>query len=156
MTARKPGSTRLQHGELFSLGLHKHHPFYMAWVNLKTRCDNPRSTQYAWYGGRGIKYCETWKAFKGFYADMYDEWAPGLMLDRVDNQGDYQLSNCRWVSYSVNAQNRRSNVVTEEIVGVIRRLYETGRYTQANLGERFGIAQPVISAIVTYKTWHLV
>jgi hypothetical protein len=63
--------------------LPKWHPVYAAWTNMKTRCDNPNSTQYRWYGGRGITYCEAWRSFENFFNDMYPSWASGLILDRI-------------------------------------------------------------------------
>lgn len=88
--------------------LEKTHPFYVAWVNMKTRCDNPKSTQYKWYGARGIHYCEEWTSFKAFYDDMFSVWSPGRILDRIDNDGDYNYENCRWVTPKISANNRRA------------------------------------------------
>lgn len=87
--------------------LEKHHTFYMAWTNMKSRCNNPNSTQYSWYGGRGIKVCERWNTFDNFYEDMFPSWAVGLELDREDNNKNYYKENCRWVTHKVNCQNRR-------------------------------------------------
>jgi hypothetical protein len=87
--------------------LHKHHPFYVAWVNMKTRCYNQNSTQYKWYGGRGIKVCERWHTFKYFYEDMFDSWHSELELDRRDTNRDYEPDNCRWITHQENCLNRR-------------------------------------------------
>jgi hypothetical protein len=107
MTKRQEGSTRLVRGELASLGLYKYHPFYMAWVNMKTRCDNPNSTQYPWYGGRGITYDPAWKVFRNFYNDMWYLWERGYELDREDNSKNYNHDNCRWTTHKANCNNRR-------------------------------------------------
>lgn len=78
--------------------------------NMRTRCNNPNSNIYKWYGGRGIKVCDEWKTFKAF-----EKWAiengysDDLTLDRIDNDGDYCPSNCRWVTLKDNCNNRRSN-----------------------------------------------
>lgn len=87
--------------------LPKTHPVYVAWVNMKTRCDNPRSTQYKWYGGRGIAYDESWRKFHNFHATMYLSWEAGKVLDRRDNNADYGPDNCRWVTHAESANNRR-------------------------------------------------
>jgi len=75
---------------------------------MKTRCDNSKSTQWKWYGARGIHYSEVWEKFENFYADMFDSWGPGLMLDRRDNSKGYDSDNCRWVTPKVSSNNRRA------------------------------------------------
>jgi hypothetical protein len=89
-----------------SILLPKNHPVYVAWVNMKTRCDNPLSTQYRWYGGRGITYCERWQWFDNFYDDMFDSWREGLTLDRKRNNEDYSPDNCTWATKTEQARNR--------------------------------------------------
>ena len=143
----------LKRGALKRLGLYKHHPFYLAWCNMKTRCDNPKSTQWLWYGGRGIKYCLVWKNFENFYIDMWPEWQPGLVLDRIDGDTDYSKGNCRWISRLDSSRNRSSTIISVEVAGAVRLLYQTGKYTQQQLAERFGLLQPSISAIILDKSW---
>ena len=87
--------------------LPKDHSFYMAWTNMKTRCDNPKSTQYKWYGGRGITYCEEWAEFENFYDDMFLNWEAGKTLDRKDNNDNYYKENCEWSTHKEQALNRR-------------------------------------------------
>lgn len=86
--------------------LPKSHPVYMAWTNMKTRCDNPNSTQYKYYGGRGIAYCIEWRLFTNFYADMFASWQEGLELDRKNSNGNYGPDNCRWVTHQEQCLNR--------------------------------------------------
>lgn len=107
LTVHNKGNQTLPRGGLAALGLHRHHPFYLAWVNMKTRCDNSKSTQYPWYGGRGISYCPEWAQFSIFHHDMWHRWHEGLSLDRRDNDAGYSAENCRWVPIAAQSQNRR-------------------------------------------------
>ena len=83
---------------------------YRIWCNLKTRCLNPHSDNYAFYGGKGVSVCEEWlHDFQTFY-----DWAMGngyednLTIDRKDSNGDYCPQNCQWITQSENAT--RANV----------------------------------------------
>lgn len=78
---------------------------YKIWQAMKQRCDNKKCKTYDRYGGRGIKYDESWSKFENFMADMGIR-PEGLTLDRIDNNGNYQKSNCRWVTHKENCNNR--------------------------------------------------
>lgn len=80
---------------------------YNVWIEMHHRCNNPNATNYKYYGGRGIKVCERWSKFENFLADM-GESQEDLTLDRIDNNGNYEPSNCRWTDYKTSARNRRA------------------------------------------------
>jgi len=86
---------------------------YHIWENMKQRTMNPSANEYEHYGGRGIKVCDEWIDFKGFYSwvkttNYNDE--EKLTLDRIDNDGDYCPNNCRWVTRKKQNRNSSMNV----------------------------------------------
>lgn len=93
-----------------SVGNHKDHPLYGTWSSIKTRCFNKRCKKFKNYGGRGITMCDEWKlSFVAFCRDMGDK-PPGTSIDRINNDGDYCKSNCRWATLVQQANNSRRNV----------------------------------------------
>jgi hypothetical protein len=98
-------------------GLYKHghaktgaaHPLYRVWTTMRHRCSNPKRAEYKNYGGRGIKVCKQWNDFTTFLSDV-GERPPGFTLDRIDNDGDYEPSNIRWVGRTVQNYNRRKQI----------------------------------------------
>lgn len=85
-------------------------PEYRAWVELRARCNPDRGEKSAPYIRRGIKVCDRWlAAFENFYADMGPRPSSKHSLDRINNDGDYEPSNCRWATAKEQGNNRSNN-----------------------------------------------
>lgn len=99
-------------------------PLYKIWTGLKDRCHNPKSHTWKDYGGRGITVCERWdNSFEAFMEDMGQRPSPKHSIDRIDPNGNYEPSNCRWATSAEQARNRRNSTLVE-VDGVKRTLGE--------------------------------
>lgn len=112
-------------------------PAYTSWCKMLTRCNNPNDTHYDRYGGRGIKVCKRWtEKFENFLNDM-GERPIGSTLERINNDGDYEPGNCRWVTRKDQMRNRCNTPFVT---------YEGKRIAVVALAERLGISR--------YKLYH--
>jgi len=102
---------------------------------MKNRCYNRRLKGYRRYGGRGITVCDSWKkSFQLFLQDM-GRCPPGLTLERIDNDGNYEQNNCRWVTLYEQYRNRVNNVFLN---------YEGTVITQGDFAIRLGVNRRTI------------
>jgi hypothetical protein len=83
-------------------------PEYIVWLGMKARCCNPNASNFRFYGARGVSICERWLAFENFISDMGEKPSPDHTIDRINPFGDYEPSNCRWVTWDVQVANKRS------------------------------------------------
>ena len=81
---------------------------YKIWNGMHNRCYKPNTISYKYYGARGITICERWMVFENFLVDM-GERPVGLSIDRIDNNGNYEPSNCRWATSKDQSLNTRRN-----------------------------------------------
>lgn len=89
------------------------HELYNTWNSMIQRCYNPNHKAYKYYGGRGVKVCDSWlSSFWNFVEDM-GEKQEGYTLDRMDNDGNYEPSNCKWSTKSEQSRNTRNNILYE-------------------------------------------
>ncbi len=80
------------------------------WANMKARCKNPQNDRFHDYGGRGIKVCDEWNDYLTFKEwAMSNGYADDLTIDRIDVNGNYEPSNCRWVDRLTQQNNMRTN-----------------------------------------------
>lgn len=87
---------------------------FHTWRTMIQRCTNPKSHDWKYYGGRGIKVCDRWLSFEYFATDMGKRPAQELSLDRIDNNGNYEPGNCRWATKQQQSKNRRAPKRTKE------------------------------------------
>ena len=123
-TQKAIDGTNLRRGVIVSCGClsrelldkrnHKHGmygaPIHNAWKVMRRRCREINFISYKDYGGRGITVCERWDKFENFYADMGDR-PEGLSIERIDNNGNYELANCKWATQKEQCRNKRNNRV---------------------------------------------
>jgi DNA-binding CsgD family transcriptional regulator len=89
-------------------------PEFSCWHGMKSRCLNKNSKNYHRYGGRGITICERWlNSFENFYEDMGPKPSPNHSIDRKNNNGNYEPSNCRWATAKEQLDNREITVRTK-------------------------------------------
>lgn len=129
----------LKNGTTKSCGCHKNDynrthggkgtRLYECWRHMRYRCENPSNQAYEYYGGRGVSVCEEWHDFASFrqwaLANGYDD---SLTIDRIDVDGNYEPSNCRWAGSKTQMNNRR-NTRHYEMDGKSLTLSEWSRLT---------------------------
>ena len=124
---------------------------FWVWCAMRYRCNNPGDKAFKNYGGRGISVCSEWLVYATFARDV-GERPDGMLLDRIDNDGDYRPSNCRWATRTEQNRNRR-NTLNPESVKQIRGLLSDGSLTHRAISEIYGVARTTISAISQNRNW---
>lgn len=120
----------------YGRGLHySSYPEYRVLALMKTRCNYKNAKDYHRYGGRGIIVCKRWQTFENFIADMGIRPSPRHQIDRIDNDGNYEPGNCRWVTHAENNSNRSSN--HKVIINGVSK-------TLAQLARETGLSKPAI------------
>ena len=132
---------------------------YQTWADMKGRCLNPKHKEYHLYGGRGIKVCDDWKNdFMKFYVwaiqNGYDD---KLQIDRINNDGNYEPKNCRWVTNKENSWNTRKTKITIEQAQEIRnaKLLLKEQFNRQEVAKAYGIVPETVSKIIHNRRWSL-
>lgn len=86
-------------------------PEYFVWKTMRARCLCPTDKRFKYYGGRGVTIAPAWQSFEVFLQDVGERPHPGLTLDRIDNDGNYEPGNVRWATSKQQNNNRRARTV---------------------------------------------
>ena len=125
---------------------------YRSYHDMKKRCYSSKNIGYKNYGGRGIKVCDRWlESFENFYNDM-GKCPKGYSLDRINNDGNYEPSNCRWASNTTQGRNSRHTKLTLKKAQKIRKLNLQG-VSRKELQKLFNVGKTTIAKVINYITW---
>ncbi len=119
-----------------------HTKLWDTYYGMKSRCYDKNDSHYSYYGGRGIIICDEWlNSFDAFAQwSVENGFSDNLQIDRIDNNGNYEPSNCRWVTLKENCRNRSTNVMIP---------YNNGYVTLVEYAEILGI--PYKTAYSKYR-----
>jgi len=130
------------------------HPLYRLIKNVQVRCDYPSASNYAYYGGRGITVCDEWRNDPAAFIAWAEAngHAPGMELDRIDNDGPYAPWNCQFIKHAPNSRKRSFCRCDEDTARAIKKLLAEGvHYKKA--AELNGMPAMVAWHISKGRTW---
>ena len=135
---------------------------YTTHEGMMSRCFNPNSCRYSRYGGRGITVCEEWRSnFKEFESwALQNGYRDDLTIERIDNDGNYEPNNCKWIPRKDQIKNRTfergskrwNSKLKETDIPEIRYLLSK-KFTQQEIGDLYGVNRGTIRAIKNNETW---
>lgn len=146
MSKKIPGKGSVRNG----LSKHK---LYPTWSNMIYRCYDQNNIAYKRYGAMGVTVCSSWlESFENFLADMGEQPTPQHSIDRINNKGNYEPSNCRWATSKQQTRNSTLTRLTEKDVKNIRKLLQAGMM-QKDVATLYCVSSPTVWAICHNKSW---
>jgi hypothetical protein len=134
-------------------GMRKH-PLYMRLMNMIQRCHNPKASGYVYYGEKGISVCYTWRNDPSSFIRWANAngWEPGLTIDRINNDGDYEPDNCRFITASENYSRTpvRSSLSMTDVSEIRNRAIRGEKHRV--IAEDYGVTRQCVSKIVAWKS----
>lgn len=114
---------------------------FIIWNGMKARCMNPQNNNFNAYGKRGISVCAEWEVFSNFYNwAISSGYSDGLTIDRIDNDGNYEPSNCRWVTAHDNKVKQRKTIfILGKSLSENARVLGIGRHKLTNYYRKNGL-----------------
>lgn len=120
-------------------------PEYKSWLHMRDRCLNIRNKKFQIYGGRGITICDRWDSFLAFFEDMGKKPGPGYSIDRKNNDGNYEPSNCHWGTPKQQARNQSRTIMV---------MFNGRRMALAEAAEQTGVSLKLLHKRIA-KGWPL-
>jgi hypothetical protein len=119
-------------------------PIYRCWPDMRRRCTNPNDPEFENYGGRGIKVCDRWQKFENFLEDVPPR-PPGAHFDRINNDGNYEPDNVRWITHKEQMTNTRQS----------RRWFVNGKWYAGapDAAKEYGVSTATIRRWC-FREWH--
>lgn len=127
-------------------------PLHNIWKEMRARCERSSHARFSRYGGRGIKVFEAWSDYQVFFEYVSPTYKRGMQLDRINNDGNYEPGNVRWVDCSKNVRNSSCVKINESDAGVIKSLLANG-VRQKNIADMFQISKYLVHDIARGRTW---
>jgi hypothetical protein len=125
---------------------------YSRWAGMMSRCYKETDLEYKNYGGRGIRVCEDWHNVQIFYNWFSENYLEGMTIDRINTDGNYEESNCRFISCKEQSRNRRNNTFSMEKANSIREMYKTIK-SQREISKITGVHYKYVNLILKNKRW---
>lgn len=124
------------------------------WKGIKSRCNNPHRKIYKYYGGKNIGYCKEWNKYENFKEwSLKNGYKESLEIDRIDNNGNYEPSNCKWSTNREQSRKRGNVYLTFKKALEIRQKYIPRKYTRKMLAKEYGVKENIIKSVLENRTW---